>query len=101
LAQGKTATASGKTGKKRQMSSLATLFRTVGRTLFRIEVTFILLLLAMTAIGRANDLDAQIKVALGDAVQTYYAEQVITAMDGDDAATARGESASAALPVSR
>jgi hypothetical protein len=83
------------------MSSLATLFRTVGRTLFRIEVTFVLLLLAMTAIGRANDLDAQIKLALGDAVQAFYAEQVVTAMDGDDASAARGEGASAALPVSR
>lgn len=83
------------------MSSLATLCRTAGRTLFRMEVTFVLLLLAMTALGRANDLDARIKLALTDAIQNYRAEQVIAARDGKDAPQVRGQRATAALPVSR
>jgi hypothetical protein len=83
------------------MSRFATLFRTAGRTLFRMEVIFVLLLLAMTALGRANDLDARIKLALSDAIQNYRAEQVIAARDAKEAPPVRGQRATAALPVSR
>ena len=69
--------------------------------IFRMEVTFVLLLLAMTALGRANDLDARLKLALTDAIQNYRAEQVIAAEDGKDGPPVRGQRATAALPVGR
>lgn len=83
------------------MSRLVTVARTVCRTLFRMEVTFVLLLLAMTAIGRANDLDARIRYALSDTVRNYLAEQAIAALDKADTPPLRGERTTAALPVGR
>lgn len=65
------------------------------------EVTFVLLLLGMTAIGRATDLDARIKLALVDTIQIYRAERVIAAMDKADTPPVSGQRASAALPRGR
>ncbi len=82
------------------MSRLATHFRGIGRMLLRMEVALLVLLVAMTALGRATDLDSRIRLALGDAIQGYYAERYIATLDGEDAPPAK-ERASAALPIGR
>ncbi len=83
------------------MSRLARQSRAVGRFLFRMDVMFVLLLLIMTAIGRAGDVDARIKLALVDAIEMYRAERVIAAMDKADNPPVPGQRASAALPRGR
>ena len=82
------------------MSRLAAHLRSFGNTLLRMEVTLLVLLIAMTALGRATDLEARIKLALGDAIQGYYVERYIATLDGEDAPPVR-ERATAALPVRR
>jgi len=83
------------------MSRLARQSRAAGRFLFRMEVIFVLLLLVMTAIGRAGAVDARIKLVLVDAIEMYRAERVITAMDKADNPPVSGQRASAALPRGR
>lgn len=83
---------------QRLTNRFARLRHTLGRTVFRMEVTFVLLLLIMTAIGRAGDLDARIKLALMETIEMYRAERVIAAMDKADSPPVTGQRASAALP---
>ena len=83
------------------MRRLPAMIRSLSRTFLRMEVMLLLLLLAMTILGRTTDLDARIKLSLSDTVKDYYAEGVITALDDRPASPDRDRRATAILPVSR